>query len=126
MCFTEHKLLIVESVRLTTSKTLLPMSSRNTDRVANRYYALPRITGFCPIPLIGYSQLTSISGGRSPIRNLGCRWMGVFITTSSYQFSDIDEEMWAYRILQKLCFLQIIHYNIIILNNLLIRWHYLE
>ena len=47
--------------------------------------------GFCPAPIIGYSQLTSISGGRPHVRNLGSRLMRVFITTSPYQFSDIDE-----------------------------------
>jgi len=34
--------------------------------------------------LLPYSQLTPISGGRSPIRNLGTRWMGVVFTTPQW------------------------------------------
>ena len=36
---------------------------------------------FCPALLIGYLELTFISKGRSPIRNLGSQWMGVFVST---------------------------------------------
>ena len=44
MCFSENKLLMVDGIRLTTSKTLLPVTSRNPDRVARKYYALSRAT----------------------------------------------------------------------------------
>ena len=54
-----------------------------TSYLADMCFALPKgDLLFCPALLIGYSQLTSISRGRSPIRNLGSRWMGVPISAS--------------------------------------------
>jgi len=56
-----------------TVQTLLDLSCDRA-RVADRYYTLPKATrGFVRDCLLPYSQLTSISEGRSPIRNLGTR-----------------------------------------------------
>ena len=83
-------------------RSLLHTHLRNPARIATQVLCIGKgQLGFCPALLIGYSQLTIISSGRSPIRNLGSRWIGVIITTSPPQFdssriaTDIDEEMWA-------------------------------
>ena len=80
-------------------QSLLHTHLRTPDRMTKQVIFLAK--GFFPAPLIGYSQLTIIPNGRSPIRNMGSRWTGVIINTSPPQFklsriaSDIAEEMWA-------------------------------